>query len=361
MVFIGGARQVGKTTFALDHLKPSTLENPAYLNYDNAATRSSIIRGELPPKQKLVVIDEVRKYARWRNLAKGFYDTYRGSIPFLITGSARLDYYRRGGDSLQGRYHYFRLHPFSPREINNNPDRGDVEHLLQFGGFPEPCIKADVRSWRRWQLERISRVVYDDIRDLENVREISLMELLVEELPNRVGSSLSVRNLCSTLQVAHDTAERWISILERVYLCFRIPPYGAPRIRAVKKEQKLYLVDWSRVPSPGERFENLVACQLLKFCHYVEDRDGFRMELRYVRDTDKREIDFVVLKEKEPIFAVECKTGEHSVSPSIRYFRERTPIPRFYQIHLGTKDWGDAEKHVRVLPFHTFCIELEMP
>ena len=361
MVFVGGARQVGKTTFALSYLQPSTPENPAYLNWDNTAARRSLIRGELPAKQKLIVLDGIHKYARWRNLVKGFYDTYRGGTSFLITGSARLDFYRRGGDSLQGRYHYYHLHPFSPREISKEPERSDVEQLLKFGGFPEPLLRAEERAWRRWQRERLTRVIYDDIRDLENVREISLIELLVEELPNRVGSPLSVRNLRDTLQVAHDTVERWLAILERVYLCFRIPPFGAPRIRAVKKEQKLYLTDWSRVSSSGERFENFVACQLLKYCHFMENSEGFRMELRFLRDTDKREIDFVVLQDRKPLFAVECKTGERGVNPAIPYFRERTGIPRFYQVHLGTKDWGDAEMNVRVLPYHVFCSELALP
>lgn len=361
MVFVGGARQVGKTTFALSYLQPPVPENRAYLNWDNTSAHRSLIRGELPAKQKLIVLDEIHKYARWRNLVKGFYDTYRGGTAFLITGSARLDFYRRGGDSLQGRYHYYHLHPFSPREISKEPDRSDVEQLLKFGGFPEPLLRAEERAWRRWQRERMTRVIYDDIRDLENVREISLIELLVEELPNRVGSPLSVRNLRDTLQVAHDTVERWLAILERVYLCFRIPPFGAPRIRAVKKEQKLYLTDWSRVSSPGERFENFVACQLLKYCHFTENSEGFRMELRFLRDTDKREIDFVVLKDRKPLFAVECKTGERGVNPAIPYFRQRAGIPRFYQVHLGTKDWGDAERNVRVLPYHVFCNELTLP
>jgi len=361
MVFVGGPRQVGKTTFALSYLKPAGAENPAYLNWDNPEIRTILIRGELPPNQKLIILDEIHKYARWRNLVKGLYDTYRGSTSFLITGSARLDFYRRGGDSLQGRYHYYRLHPFSPHEISDRPDRSVVDQLLKFGGFPEPFLRAEERAWRRWQRERLARVIYDDIRDLENVREISLIELLVEELPNRVGSPLSIRNLRNSLQVAHDTAERWLAILERVYLCFRISPFGAPRIRAVKKEQKLYLMDWSQVREPGQRFENFVACQLLKYCHHIEDTEGFSMELRFLRDTDRREIDFVVLKEKEPLFAVECKTGEKGVSPAISYFRERTAVPRFYQVHLGSKDWGDAEKKVRVLPYHLLCRELALP
>ncbi len=133
--------------------------------------------------------------------------------------------------------------------------------------------------------ERTHRVIYDDIRDLERVKELSLLELLVEELPRRVGSPLSVKNLKEVLDVAHETVDRWIRIFERLYVCFRIPLYGAPRIRAVKKEQKLYLWDWSATPEGGARLENLVACQLLKYCHFIEDTEGYRMELRFLRDT----------------------------------------------------------------------------
>jgi predicted AAA+ superfamily ATPase len=142
---------------------------------------------------------------------------------------------------------------------------------------------------------------YEDIRDLENVKEISLLELLAEELPNRIGAPLSVKNLKELLQVAHETVERWLKIFERMYYCFRIPPYGPSKVRAVKKEQKLYLWDWSIVPEPGPKFENFIASQLLKYCHLLEDTEGFRMELRFLRDTDKREIDFVVLKEGQPL------------------------------------------------------------
>ncbi len=176
--------------------------------------------------------------------------------------------------------------------------------------------------------------------------------------PRQVGRTTLAPDL---LQIAHDTVERWLSILEAMYVCFRVPPYGAPRIRAVRKERKLYLLDWSQVPEPGPRFENLVAAQLLKYCHYVEDAEGCRMELRFLRDTDRREVDFVVLRDRKPLFAVECKSGERGVSAAARYFRARTPIPRFYQVHLGHRDFGDAGSDVRVLPFVTFCRELAMP
>ena len=244
-------------------------------------------------------------------------------------------------------------------ELNANSTKTDFEVLLRYGGFPEPCLKADDKFWRRWQRERLQLVIYEDIRDLESVKEISLLELLAEELPHRVGAPLSVKNLKETLQVAHETVDRWINIIERMYYCFRIPPYGPRRVRAVKKEQKLYLQDWSLVSEPGPRFEYFMAAQLLKYCHFLEDTEGYRMDLRFLRDTDRREIDFVVLKENQPEFAVECKTGEKDVNPALYYFKDRAPIPEFFQVHTGNKDY--QKKGIRVLPVQTFCKELHLP
>jgi hypothetical protein len=360
MVFIGGPRQVGKTTLALSLVgKGADETHPAYFNWDDPRSAARIRRLELPPGERLLVLDEIHKYARWRNLVKGIYDTEKSRRRIIVTGSARLDYYRKGGDSLAGRYRYFRLHPFSLRELNASPTKSDVDALLRFGGFPEPFLLQDEREHRIWRRDRIARVVREDLRDLEHVREISLVEQLVDLLPPRVGSPLSIKSLREDLEVDHKTVERWITILENLYLCFRISPYGPPKVRAVKKERKLYLWDWSMTPEGGARFENLVASQLLKYCHWIEDTEGHAMELRFLRDTDKREVDFVVLRDRKPLFAVECKSGERDASPAIRYFAERTPIPRFYQVHLGDRHYESGA--ATVLPFRTFCRELSMP
>lgn len=360
MVFVGGPRQVGKTTLALGLLGDDATErHPAYLNWDHPGVPPGLRRAELPPGQPLLVLDEIHKYARWRNLLKGIYDTEKSRLKIIVTGSARLDYYRKGGDSLAGRYRYFRLHPFSLRELSRKPSRTELDALLKFGGFPEPLFAQDETAHRIWRRNRISRVVREDLRDLEHVREISLVEHLTDLLPSKVGSPLSVRSLREDLQIDHKTAERWLQILENLYVCFRVSPYGPPKVRAVKKERKLYLWDWSSVEDAGPRFENLVASQLLKYCHWVEDTEGHTMELRYLRDTDRREVDFVVLKDRRPLFAVECKSGEKAISPAIRYFAERTPIPHFYQAHLGERHYSSGK--VTVLPFVELCRELQLP
>ena len=359
MVFLYGPRQVGKTTLALSLLKKGGETHPAYFNWDAVEDRKNLLKGHFPPREKLLIFDEIHKYSRWRNFLKGLYDKQKSQRQFLITGSGSLKHYARGGDSLSGRYFSFRLHPFSLRELNQKPSKEDLKTLLNMGGFPEPLFSDSMVFLRRWRNERVQQLIREDVRDLERVRELDIMEILADTLSSKVGAPLSIKALKEDLQLSHETVERWISILESLFVCFRIPPFGAAKIRAVKKEKKLYLYDWTSIASSGARFENLVACQLLKYCHFIEDTQGFKMELRFLRDTDKRGLDFVVLKEKKPLFALECKSGDRTPSSAIHYFKQRTNIPLFYQTHLRQADY--ETESCRVLPFETFCQELNMP
>lgn len=357
MVFIGGPRQVGKTTLARQIIK----NKDSYLNWDNVEHRHSIITNQIKTHLSELIFDEIHKFANWRNFIKGFYDTYGKEIKIIVTGSSKLDHFKKGGDSLFGRYNYFRLHPFSLRELHKKPNQNDTDILLNLGGFPEPVLSGSKKTYRRWALERLSRVVYTDINILENIREISSIEVLIQALKDRASSILSVENLRKDLQVSHNTVCRWLDILQILYVCYRISPLVKSKVRAVKKEQKLYLWDWAQIEEAGKRFENMVAGQLLKYCHFVEDTEGYKMELKYLRDRDGREVDFVVLRENKPLFAVESKLYETTLSKHIKYFKERTNIPEFYQVHIGKKDYGSARKEGRSLPFWKFCQIKQMP
>lgn len=352
MVFLGGPRQVGKTTLSQSLIKKYKDGHPAYLNWDSDVDRKKIRDRVWPASERLIVLDEIHKYRGWRNFVKGLYDTLKNTHTFLVTGSARLDLFRKGGDSMLGRYFYYRLHPFSLPELGISLK--NQKNLLDFGGFPEPLFKEDKRFLKRWHNGRLSKLVRSDLRDLETVRDLDKVELLAEELPRKVGSPLSVKSIAEDLQIDPKTAKRWIGILDSLYYCFQISPYGAPKIRAVKKEKKLYLWDWSQIEEPGERFENMMACQLLKYCHYHQDVNGEKMELRYIRDTDRREVDFVVLKNKKPLFAVECKLKSKAFSPHIFYFKERTPIKKFYQVFLEGEE-VQKDDDVKSVSFQTFC------
>jgi predicted AAA+ superfamily ATPase len=358
MVFIGGPRQVGKTTLALGQLQNGAKSHPAYLNWDFGEDRARITRGELPFNEPIIILDEIHKYTHWRNLVKGIYDKYSDSTKFIVTGSARLDYYRKGGDSLLGRYHYYRLHPFTLAEIDSELKRESLEALLKVGGFPEPLHKGSDRFYRRWKLERTQRILTEDLRDLEAVREISLVEALVDALPARIATPLSINTLSKSLEVAHETIEKWITILENLYLVYRIGPYQGGKLELVKQTKKLYFWDWCQASEGGQRNENFLASHLLKFCHFLEDTEGYKMELRYLKDVKGREIDFVILKDRKPMFGVECKTGDKEISNAIKYFSARSKIPLFYQVHFEKSDYFNPDFKCRVLPFTKFCKEI---
>lgn len=337
MVFVAGPRQVGKTTLAR-----MLLDSPqGYLNWDVADDRESILRRELPPGE-LLVLDEIHKYRGWRNYLKGLYDGRRRATRILVTGSARLEAYRFGGDSLQGRYHLLRLHPLSVAELDIRTP-GELGDLLALGGFPEPWFGASRVEARRWARDYRTLLIREEVAGLERVQDLGSLELLMLRLPDLVGSPLSVNALREDLQVSHKSVSAWLRVFERLYAIFRLPPFGAPRIRAVKKEQKHYHLDWSLVPDESARFENLVACHLLKWVHFRQDALGLDVELRYFRDTDGREVDFLVVDRDRPILCVECKWNDAPLDRSLRYFKARFPDCDAWQISaVGTKNYLGA-------------------
>lgn len=359
MVFLAGPRQVGKTTFAINFLKPESVKNEAYLNWDLAEARQIILNGRFPADKRLIVLDEIHKYSGWKNLLKGFYDTKKEDHQFLITGSAKLNHYSRSGDSLLGRYHFYRLHPLSVTELKIKT-KNELLDLLNLGGFPEVYFSQDMRFAKRWRKERQRLIIKEDLRDLENIRDISRIEFLFEEIKKTVSSQLNYNSFSSVVEVDIKTIQKWVDIFDNLYLSFRINPYFIKNLKTLKRAEKLYFWDWGMNLNDGARFENMVASHLFKYCNFIEDTEGEDMELKYLRDVEGREIDFVVLKNNKPLFGVECKSGEKNISKHIYYFKERSQIPYFYQVHLGDLHFKQ-DKNIEVLPFIKFCEMLQLP
>ncbi len=352
MVFVAGPRQTGKTTMALSLIKTKR----GYLNWDIRAHRNLILQDEWP-EVPFLVLDEIHKFRKWRNLLKGLFDQYREKMKILVTGSARLDYYRFGGDSLQGRYHLLRLHPLSAAELKLKT-QSDFRDLLNLGGFPEPYYGASLIQARRWSQDYRGRLLEEDLRDLESVHDLGTLEQLMIRLPDLVGAPLSLNALREDLQINHHTISRWMEILERLYAIFRLSPLGAPQIRAVKKERKHYHFDWTLPPRPAQRFENLVAEHLKKWVDFEKDAHGRDMELRYFRDAQGREVDFVVVEKLKPLFFVECKWADEEIHPALRYAKTRFPQADFWQITAeGEKDFKTKDG-IRVCPARIFLSHL---
>jgi len=333
MVFVGGPRQVGKTTLA----KAVLSENfPAgrYLNWDYDEDRQDILQKRWSAENNLLVFDELHKFPRWKAWIKGIYDVSHEAHAFLITGSARLDVYRRGGDSLMGRYHYWRLHPFTLDEIPKGITPEDAfKRLMTVGGFPEPFLDGNERNARRWRRERFDRVLREDVRDLESIRNIPLLGMFLDMLRYRVGGLITLSNMASDLQVSPKTAKTWLEVLERMYLVFSVRPYTKNLPRAVLKPPKVYFFDnGDTLGDEGARFENFVAASLLKRLHFLEDRDGYRYELRYIRDKEGREVDFAVIKEGRLIELIEAKYSDENISQHLLYYAKRLKPDKATQI-----------------------------
>lgn len=374
MVFIGGARQVGKTSMA-KYIAEKHYRSSDYLNWDVREDRRNIIQSSFKGDAGIVLLDEIHKYKDWKNYLKGQFDKHRDDFKILVTGSARLDVYRRGGDSLMGRYFYYRLHPFSLAECcrTRNPlkpqdeipvpsatteAREALTALVKFGGFPEPFLKQADRDLRRWHALRVDRLVKEDIRDLETLRDLSALQVLVDLLPARVGSLLSLNALREDLAVAHKTVTHWMDILERFYYHFRIYPFSHKKIRSLKKEPKLYLWDWSEITdNRGATLENIVASHLLKLCHYLNDVDGYKTELYFLRDVDGREVDFLVTEGRKPWFAVEVKSSAKDVSKSLSYFGHKLAIPFLYQL-VDERNIDTRMDNIRILSMEKFLLAL---
>lgn len=338
-VFLTGPRQVGKTYLSKQIL--SRLGGK-YYNWDLGEDRQAILSKSFI-HDGTVVLDEIHKYDRWKNFTKGVFDKFHEQLKILITGSARLDIYRRGGDSLVGRYFLFHLHPLSMGELKHPetiPAPKDLfsgelppsepkllEDLTKLGGFPEPFYDGREDFHRRWSIQRLELLVRQDIRDLTHITHLSLVEHLLLLLPKRIASCLSINSLREELQVAYNTVRLWLDALERFYILFRLSPYTAHLSRSVLKEKKVYLWDWSQIPDEGARFENLVASHLFKAVQTWRDIGWGNFQLYFLRDRARREVDFCLTLDDKPWLLVEAKLSETQMSESLDYFAKRFQVP----------------------------------
>lgn len=348
MVFIGGPRQCGKTTLAKSFLKQ--FNQALYLNWDRVADRKRILNTEWKDENKLLILDEIHKYKKWKSLMKGLFDTEKDQHKFIVTGSARLDLYQRGGDSLLGRYHYWRLHPFSLYDLPEGVSKSDAfKRLMTVGGFPEVFLDNDQREARRWREERSRRIIQEDIRDLEQLQNIHLLELMLDHLRERVGSTLAVSSLAQEVGVSPITAAKWLSILEKMYLIFIVRGYDKKLTRAVHKPIKVYFYDNAEVRGDESvRFENLTALHLLQRNHFLEDYHGFRMGLNYVKDKNQREVDFLVTLDGKPKELVEVKASEESIAKNLISFSELLNVEYSTQIVMYAKSsWTKGRLRLR--------------
>lgn len=197
---------------------------------------------------------------------------------------------------------------------------------------------------RRWRRSRRDLVLREDLRDLTRIRELGLVDHLVELLPERVGSLLSVNALREDLGVAFATAKSWLETLARLYFLFELRPFAGRLARTLRREAKVYLFDPSAIEDSGARFENVVALHLLKLVDAWNDLGHGDFTLGFVRDKEQREVDFLIADRRQPLLLVEAKLTDSRPSPALRYFRDRLrPRLAVQVVRASVAPWRDGD------------------
>ena len=378
MVFLSGPRQVGKTTMC--EAVAST-----YLSWDDEDVRRAIQSGQrvvadkyalnvAAESEKILVYDEIHKYSKWKQFLKGFYDLYGKDLRIVATGSAKMDVYKKGGDSMMGRYFPYRMHPLSVAELLDVsiPDERIVRSpkmlpddewtaLVRFGGFPDPFVNRDIRFSRRWNSLRFEQLLKTDMRDLTRISELDQLSALAEILSNRSGEQLVYKNIGCDLGVDEKTAKKWVKTLKYLYLGFEVRPWFRNIENSIRKMPKWYLRDWANIQDEGKRAETFIACHLLKAVEGWTDLGYGEFSIGYLRDKSRREVDFVVTRNGIPWFLVEVKKSDTSLSEALGFFQKRTGAAHAFQVVMDA-EYGEYDcfsiHSPRVVSARTFLSQL---
>jgi predicted AAA+ superfamily ATPase len=356
LVLISGPRQVGKT-----YLAKSMSSDYIYLNYDNLDSQREIAERSWPRNKDLVIFDELHKMTNWKQWLKGIYDVEGVQSPspkILVTGSARLDTFRKMGDSLAGRYYLLHLLPLSVNEVSPSNSKEVVELFLKLGQFPEPFLSGSEEESRIWRKTHLDIIIRQDLLDLENISSIKKIERLVQLLSDRVGSGISYANLARELEVSAPTIKNWIQILEELYVIYLVRPFSKTLAKSILKEPKVYFFDIGQIKKTELRLENLVANHLYKKVHFLNDTMGLNYELMYFRDKEQREVDFVLTEDNLPVQIIEVKTSDDVPTRSIIYLKEHFQgIDAIQLVHqLRQERFANG---IRVMHLHEFLSTLE--
>lgn len=323
ILLLMGPRQVGKTT-----LVKSLSANFDYYNYDIKKDLNIFKDQNWDYSKKLVIFDELHKMKKWKLWLKGLYDEGKTEKQhFVVTGSARLDWAKKMGDSLAGRFFSIRMNPLDLKELKRLGTQDEnYKKLITIGGFPEPYFQGTEKFYNLWQKTHSDLIVRQDLLIHENLRDIDGIEMLIEMLATRVGSTISYNSLSEDLQRDDKTIKRWLGLLEQMYIVFRVSPFSKNISRGIKKAGKYYFYDLGKViGDESVKLENLVALSLKKELEFNEDTNGIPGQLNFLQLKGGREVDFLIQQKNRKPKLIEIKLSEDIPSSNFALFEKYFP------------------------------------
>ncbi|MBT4790520.1 MAG: ATP-binding protein [Halobacteriovoraceae bacterium] len=355
MVLISGPRQVGKTFLTRSFLT----NNYVYLNYDDEDDRKIIQDKSWPRDVDLIIFDELHKKDKWKTWLKSIFDKEGINPNIVVTGSARMEVFKKGGDSLAGRHFHVRLHPLSIKEYGKGAKKEIIQKMMMLGSFPEPLLSDDMKDSKLWRKSHLERIIKEDLLDLERVNELKKIEVLVQLLSERVGSAINYASLGRDLEVSSHTIKHWLQILENLYVIFKVTPLSKNIAKSILKAPKYYFYDTGRVrANDGAKLENIVACHLLKRNNYLEDIEGEKLDLFYIRDKEKREVDFAIERNFMLEKLIEVKMSDDNLSKPLKYFTDKLTPRESTQIVFNIKQ-NKQYYEIKVRDLTTYLYNLE--
>lgn len=342
VVCLLGARQVGKTTLA----RLADAER-TYLNFDDANLLNAARRdpaGFIQALPDKVVLDEIQRVPELFPAIKAAVDRNRIPGRFLLTGSTNLLLLPATQESLAGRMEVINLNPLSEQEKQHSSVSllqrlltNDIKPLITaeqqliegiaeavcMGGYPEPNTRTPTRA-RQWHKQYLDAIIQRDVQDIANIRDGHELQRLMELLAHRTANLLNINNLANEVALSRETTEKYIGILERLFLIRRLPAWHKNEAKRLIKTPKIHIIDsglacslcnlkveqWNDFSTDfGGVLESFVVQQLICQAGWVDS------ELRFYhyRDKDQVEVDLVIEQDKK-IWGVEVKKSA-SIQP----------------------------------------------
>lgn len=326
-IIIVGPRQVGKTTLSLEIIKKYNKKDIIKFNCDNPGDRETLDNRDIEfltkiiGKAKIIFIDEGQKVKTIGQTLKLLVDHFGKSKQILTTGSSSFNLIDKTSEALTGRKFIYYLYPLSFEEIFQEKNildfKKELEIFMIFGNYPE-IVKEQSYEERIERLKNLaSSYLYKDILEFQNIKNSDVLGKLLKALALQIGSEVSYTELSNLIGVDKKTIERYVDLLEKNFIIFRLPPYFRNKRKEISKLRKIYFYDlgirnaiinnfnfFDSRNDQGQLWENLAIIERMKYqaYHKIYSNNYFW------RAYNRAEVDFIEERNGK-LYGFELKWG----------------------------------------------------